>query len=78
MGTPAPNGSCHFTYRSLSRKDGRFNSPRHPSNYPSATNCTYLFFATPREQVQIVFDSFKVRSDNLVENPALGSWNAYR
>ena len=29
----------------------RFNSPRYPSNYPSSTNCTYLFFATPREQV---------------------------
>ena len=77
IGTPAPDGSCKFTYRSLSRKEGRFNSPRHPSNYPSSTNCTYLFFATPKEQVQIVFDTFKVRTDNIVENTSLGAWKAY-
>ncbi len=50
IGTPEPDGSCKFTYRSLSRKEGRFNSPRHPSNYPSSTNCTYYFFAMPDEQ----------------------------
>ncbi|XP_059082755.1 cubilin-like isoform X2 [Tigriopus californicus] len=77
VGTPAPDGSCKFTYRSLSRREGRFNSPRHPSNYPSSTNCTYLFFATPKQQVQIVFDTFKVRTDNLNRNTSLGAWNAY-
>ena len=51
VGTPAPDGSCHFTYRSMSRKFGRFNSPRHPANYPSSTNCTYIFLATANEQV---------------------------
>jgi hypothetical protein len=65
VGTPAPDGSCHFTYRSMSRKFGRFNSPRHPANYPSSTNCTYIFLATANEQVQIVFDNFKVRTDML-------------
>ena len=69
VGTPAPDGSCKFTYRSSSRKDGRFNSPRHPSNYPSETNCIYEFYALPHEQVQIVFDSFKVRAENL---PSIG------
>ncbi len=100
VGTPSPDGTCSFTYRSISRKEGSFNSPRYPSNYPSSTNCTYIFLATPREQVlypqnskkstndkstismplqvQIVFDSFKVRTDNLVENASLGAWSAYR
>ncbi|EEB14888.1 hypothetical protein Phum_PHUM333350, partial [Pediculus humanus corporis] len=62
-GTAAPDGSCTFTYSSISRKKGEFNSPRYPSNYPSETNCTYLFMATPNEQVTIVFDHFKVRAD---------------
>lgn len=62
-GTAAPDGSCDFTYRSTSRKSGDFNSPRYPSNYPSATNCTYLFVPTPNEQVTIVFDHFKVKAE---------------
>ena len=49
-GTPRP-GLCHFTYRSTSRLEGRFNSPRHPQNYPNDLNCTYLFLATPSQQV---------------------------
>ncbi|XP_071744912.1 LOW QUALITY PROTEIN: cubilin [Lepeophtheirus salmonis] len=77
IGTPSPEGHCEFTYKSLSRKEGRFNSPRHPSNYPSSTNCTYLFYAEPNEQVQIVFDTFKVRTDNLQSNTSLGAWKAY-
>jgi hypothetical protein len=77
IGTPAPDGSCKFTYRSTSRKEGRFNSPRHPSNYPSETDCIYEFYSTPQEQVQIVFDSFKVRTDNLFQNDSLGAWMAY-
>ncbi|XP_076374549.1 CUB domain-containing protein 2 isoform X4 [Megalopta genalis] len=63
-GTAAPDGSCTFTYRSSSRKKGDFNSPRHPSNYPSDTNCTYFFLATPNEQVTLIFDYFKVRTKN--------------
>ena len=31
----------------------------------------------PNEQVQIVFDSFKLRTDNLPANEALGNWVAY-
>ena len=53
IGTPAPDGSCSFTYRSISRKEGSFNSPRYPSNYPSSTNCTYTFLNMPREQVRL-------------------------
>ncbi|XP_039306033.1 cubilin isoform X8 [Solenopsis invicta] len=63
-GTAAPDGSCTFTYRSSSRKRGEFNSPRYPSNYPSDTNCTYFFLATPNEQVALIFDHFKVRTRN--------------
>ncbi|XP_026672046.1 bone morphogenetic protein 1 isoform X2 [Ceratina calcarata] len=63
-GTAAPDGSCTFTYRSSSRKTGDFNSPRHPSNYPSDTICTYIFLATPNEQVALIFDAFKVRTTN--------------
>lgn len=73
-GTPAPDHSCSFTYRSTSKKRGDFNSPRHPSNYPSDTNCTYMFLATPNEQVTIVFDSFKVRADNT--NTTAGSYGS--
>ncbi|XP_046405387.1 tolloid-like protein 1 isoform X1 [Ischnura elegans] len=74
-GTAAPDGSCAFTYRSTSRKRGEFNSPRYPSNYPSTTNCTYLFLATPNEQVNIVFDHFKVRADGA--NATFGSYGSY-
>jgi len=78
VGTPEPDGSCKFTYRSVSRKMGRFNSPRHPANYPSSTNCTYIFLSTPQEQVQIVFDNFKVRTEKLAtSNNSLGAWKAY-
>ncbi|GLH08018.1 Cubilin homolog [Gryllus bimaculatus] len=71
-GTAAPDGSCIFTYRSSSRKKGEFNSPRYPSNYPSETNCTYLFLGTPNEQVTLVFDHFKVRADSA--NATFGSY----
>lgn len=71
-GTAAPDGTCTFTYRSTSRKRGEFNSPRYPSNYPSDTNCTYLFLATPNEQVILVFDNFKVRADSA--NSSIGSY----
>lgn len=63
-GTPSPDGSCQFTYHSTARKRGEFNSPRYPSNYPSDTNCTYMFIPTPDEQVSLVFDHFKVRADS--------------
>lgn len=62
-GTAAPNGTCHFTYRSESKKRGDFNSPRHPANYPNGLNCTFLFMATPNEQVTVIFDQFKIRVD---------------
>ncbi|EFN64302.1 Cubilin [Camponotus floridanus] len=64
-GTAAPDGSCTFTYYSSSRKRGEFNSPRYPSNYPSNTNCTYFFMATPNEQITLIFDAFKVRTKNV-------------
>lgn len=62
-GTAAPDGTCSFVYRSTSRKKGEFNSPRYPSNYPSEMNCSYVFLATPNEQVVIVFDHFKVKAN---------------
>ena len=65
VGTPAPDGSCHFTYRSMSRKFGRFNSPRHPANYPSSTNCTYIFLATANEQVSYL-KTTSIRSLNII------------
>ncbi|XP_017472311.1 PREDICTED: uncharacterized protein LOC108363453 isoform X1 [Rhagoletis zephyria] len=62
-GTAAPDGTCSFTYVSNSKKRGEFNSPRYPSNYPSDTNCSYLFLGEPNEQVTIVFDHFKIKAD---------------
>ncbi|XP_065169996.1 bone morphogenetic protein 1 isoform X3 [Atheta coriaria] len=73
-GTAAPDGSCTFTYRSASKKKGEFNSPRYPSNYPSDTNCTYSFLATPNEQVILIFENFKVRADSA--NSTIGSYGA--
>ncbi|XP_034131223.1 cubilin isoform X3 [Drosophila guanche] len=63
-GTAAPDGTCSFTYVSSSKKRGELNSPRYPSNYPSDTNCSYLFLAEANEQVTIVFDHFKIKADN--------------
>ncbi|XP_050533066.1 cubilin-like [Daktulosphaira vitifoliae] len=62
-GTAAPNGTCHFSYRSASKKRGDFNSPRHPANYPNGLNCTFLFLPTPNEQVTLIFDQFSIRAD---------------
>uniref|UniRef100_W8BBK7 Tolloid-like protein 2 n=1 Tax=Ceratitis capitata TaxID=7213 RepID=W8BBK7_CERCA len=62
-GTAAPDGTCSFTYVSSSKKRGELNSPRYPSNYPSDTNCSYLFLGEPNEQVTIVFDHFKIKAD---------------
>ncbi|XP_037896607.1 uncharacterized protein LOC119641817 isoform X3 [Glossina fuscipes] len=78
-GTAAPDGSCSFTYVSASKKRGELNSPRYPSNYPSDTNCSYLFLAETNEQVTIVFDHFKIKADG---NPnvtagAYGSINCF-
>jgi len=77
-GTPAPDGSCRFKYTSNSKLEGRFNSPRHPQNYPNDINCTYQFWSTPNQQVMLVFDHFRVRADNLSAlNASLDNWKAY-
>jgi len=77
-GTPAPDGSCRFEYRTDSKLEGRFNSPRHPQNYPNNINCSYLFWSKPSQQVMLVFDHFRVRADNVVNgNTSLGNWKAY-
>ncbi|XP_045128988.1 cubilin-like isoform X3 [Portunus trituberculatus] len=62
-GTPSPDGKCIFTYYSSSRKEGTFNSPRHPANYPSSTTCEYTFQANPDEQVRLAFYTFELRSE---------------
>ncbi|XKL66755.1 hypothetical protein PGB90_010175 [Kerria lacca] len=62
-GTATPDGKCTFSYRSTSKKQGDFNSPRFPGNYPSDMNCNYTFIPTPNEQVAIIFDYFKIRAD---------------
>ncbi|XP_071539486.1 cubilin-like isoform X3 [Panulirus ornatus] len=62
-GTPSPDGKCIFTYYSSSRKDGFFNSPRHPANYPSNTTCEFTFQANPDEQVRLAFNQFELRTE---------------
>ncbi|XP_042230629.1 cubilin-like isoform X5 [Homarus americanus] len=62
-GTPSPDGKCIFTYYSSSRKDGIFNSPRHPANYPSNTTCEFTFQANPDEQVRLSFSPFELKSE---------------
>ncbi|XP_037944623.1 uncharacterized protein LOC119677377 isoform X3 [Teleopsis dalmanni] len=74
-GTAAPDGTCSFTYVSSSKKRGELNSPRYPSNYPSETNCSYLFLAEPNEQVTIVFDHFKVKADGNA-NATVGAYGS--
>ena len=64
-GTPSPLGGCNFTYMSVSKKRGEFNSPRHPARYPSNLTCTYNFLlAGPHENVRLYFDQFKVRAND--------------
>ncbi|XP_075148530.1 uncharacterized protein LOC142222327 isoform X2 [Haematobia irritans] len=78
-GTAAPDGTCSFTYVSSSKKRGELNSPRYPSNYPSDTNCSYLFLPESNEQVTIVFDHFKIKADGNanVTAGAYGSVNCF-
>ncbi|XP_047737620.1 bone morphogenetic protein 1-like isoform X2 [Hyalella azteca] len=63
-GTASPDGRCVFSYLSSSQKSGTFNSPRHPSNYPSNTTCEFTFKPAHDEVVEIVFVTFKIRNDN--------------
>ncbi|KAJ8981546.1 hypothetical protein NQ317_009805 [Molorchus minor] len=65
---------ANYTFETgvLVKKKGDFNSPRYPANYPSETNCTYLFLATNNEQVSLVFDNFKIRADSV--NTSIGSY----
>jgi hypothetical protein len=65
-GTARP-GTCHFTYRSTSRLEGRFNSPRHPQNYPNDLNCTYMFLATPHQQVKLSGERTHSFTDRLLQ-----------
>lgn len=69
-------GQCDFSYTSASGGDktGEFNSPRHPSNYPSNTLCKYEFFGEPDEQVMLVLSHFKF-SDAEVEASGVGGYN---
>lgn len=73
-GTQASPGQCHFSYLSQSGKQGEFNSPRHPSNYPSNTYCVYEFFGEPDEQVKLVFNHFRF-SDSEVEELGISGYN---
>lgn len=74
MGTQASPGQCHFSYVSSGSKSGEFNSPRHPSNYPSNTYCIFEFFGEPDEQVKLVFNQFKF-SDAEVSSLSIPGYN---
>ncbi|ELU17589.1 hypothetical protein CAPTEDRAFT_178835 [Capitella teleta] len=64
-GTPASTSAmCHFLYHSDSQKVGRFNSPRHPANYPDDINCVYEFYMKKNERLRITFENFKVSVGN--------------
>lgn len=52
MGT---SNECLFKF---TKKNGSFNSPRYPSNYPLDTNCTYLIKGEPGEQILLHFEQF--------------------
>ena len=68
-------GKCHFEYNSTKgEKNGEINSPRHPANYPSSTNCIYEFFAEPGERILLVFSHFKV-SDQVVSEQGVAGYN---
>lgn len=69
MGTQSSPGQCHFSYFSSSEKSGDFNSPRHPSNYPSNSYCVYEFFCDPEERIKIVFNHFKLSDSSLTTEP---------
>ena len=72
-GTQASPGQCHFSYMSTSgSKSGEFNSPRHPSNYPSNTYCVYEFFGELDEQVMLVFSHFKFQDSDVATKGITG------
>ena len=58
--TPVNTSICHFKYGSKFMKVGRFNSPRHPSNYPADIECIFQFFMKPGEKLRITFENFKI------------------
>ncbi|KRZ71535.1 Cubilin [Trichinella papuae] len=58
-GTPASDSNeCTFHFNSLSEKEGTFNSPRYPENYPVDTVCIYWLNGKIGERVRIYFDQF--------------------
>lgn len=73
-GTQATPGMCSFKYASTTLKYGDFNSPRHPSHYPSNTFCTFEFFGEEHEQIMLVFNHFKL-ADLAVANDSVTGYN---
>uniref|UniRef100_T1IVJ3 CUB domain-containing protein n=1 Tax=Strigamia maritima TaxID=126957 RepID=T1IVJ3_STRMM len=75
-GTPAPDGSCNFTYFSESHLSGEFNSPRHPSNYPSNLSCIYTMEARPGEQIKLTFEQVSIKTLSTVQygNSCQNDW----
>ncbi|GAV00714.1 hypothetical protein RvY_11523-2 [Ramazzottius varieornatus] len=62
---------CEFSYRSgatPASKAGEFHSPRHPSNYPSNINCTYIFEGADNEQAHLEFDLFTLSGNGTYAN----------
>ncbi|VDP32198.1 unnamed protein product [Soboliphyme baturini] len=64
LGTPVGDtNECAFSFNSNAVKQGVFNSPRYPENYPVETVCTYMLNGQTDERVRIVFDQFVLASD---------------
>lgn len=71
-GAQSAPGQCHFSYVSNQARQGEFNSPRHPSNYPSNTHCVFELIGELDEQVIIVFNHFKFNDNNVTESGVAG------
>ncbi|XP_063403810.1 cubilin-like isoform X2 [Mytilus trossulus] len=52
------DGKCIFLYISRSYKEGTFNSPYYPQEYPDNTKCEYIFRPAVSERLLISFHAF--------------------
>ncbi|CAG2197300.1 unnamed protein product [Mytilus edulis] len=52
------DGKCIFLYISRNYKEGTFNSPYYPQEYPDNTKCEYIFRPAVSERLLISFHAF--------------------
>ncbi|KAI5712255.1 hypothetical protein M8J75_006997 [Diaphorina citri] len=59
--------TCDYQFVSTNhtRPQGRFFSPRYPSNYPADIKCAYTFRARAQERIRVVLEDFKLEKGDV-------------